>query len=125
MITFETALYHGTIAAAGGAGISHVLGMPDTVTLFVIAMAGSLASVGFRWLGGHLKDWKQRCMAFITGMLLAVIAVPYLATKGLEGLSSGIFVFAIALIGARVVKFLSTDFDVASFVDGIIKRIRG
>lgn len=70
-------------------------------------------------MGGFLKDWKQRFMAAVSGVLMSIVSVPYLASKGLEGLEAGVFVLAISLFGARAVKFLSTDFDVARFMTAI------
>ena len=111
MFTWETAFFNAGASGLFVATAGTYFNMPVHLILFFIAVAGSLASVGFRWMGGFLKDWKQRCMAFVSGVLMASVAVPYLASKGLEGLEAGIFVLGISLIGARFIKWASTDFD--------------
>lgn len=124
MFTWDTSILHATVGGASVAGIGTFLNLDPSWILLGVSAAGSMASVGFRWIGGHLKDWMQRCMAFISGILMATCAIPYLASKGLEGLEASIFVLFISLVGARVVKFLSTDFDVGSFINGLIERLK-
>jgi len=122
MFTWEAAFFNAGVSSLVVATAGHYFNVSPTIILFFIAAAGSLASVGFRWMGGHLKDWKQRCMAFISGVLLATTAVPYLASKGLEGLEAGVFVLGISLIGARFIKWASTDFDVGTFMSSIADK---
>ncbi|MEM9600278.1 MAG: hypothetical protein AAF926_04575 [Pseudomonadota bacterium] len=80
--------------------------------------------MGFRFLAGDVPDRASRLMAFLSGILFAYVAVPWVnKVLDLDGLDAGVFVLLLSLIGARVVKFLSTDFDVAKFVDGLLSRL--
>jgi len=123
MFTWESAIFNGVVSGTSVAAVGVALNLDANLILFGVSIAGSMASVGFRWMAGFLVDWKQRCMAFITGVLVGTTAIPYLSGKGLVGLEASIFVLAISLIGARAVKFLSTDFDVGEWLGGILDKI--
>lgn len=125
MFTWETALVNATVSGTAVAGLGTVLGVNPYWILLGVSVAGSLASVGFRWMNGHLKDWKQRAMAFACGIMLSLVAIPYMEARGVEGLEAAIFVLFISLIGARIIKYMTTDFDVVKFVSGVIKRLLG
>lgn len=124
MFTWETAVANAALGGTVVATFGHLLNVDPFWILVGVSIVGSLASVGFRWMGGFLKDWKQRCMAFVAGVIISTAAVPYLASKGLEDLEASIFVLFISLFGARLVKYLSTDFDVGTFINGIIERFK-
>ncbi|MEM9600746.1 MAG: hypothetical protein AAF926_06960 [Pseudomonadota bacterium] len=98
--------------------------VPTELVMLGISIAGSGAAVGFRFLAGDVPDRASRLMAFLSGILFAYVAVPWVnKVLDLDGLDAGVFVLLLSLIGARVVKFLSTDFDVAKFVDGLLSRL--
>jgi len=109
-------------AALTAAGVA-VPSIPPELILFVISVAGSCAAVGYRFLSGGLRDIWSGALAVFSGILLAYVAIPWINKFfDVEGLESGVFVLILSLFGARVVKFLANDFDVARFLDGILSR---
>lgn len=124
MITLETAIFNGTVGGTAVAATGTYFNVDPFIILVGVAIAGSLASVGLRWMGGFLKDWKQRLMSFVCGVLLSVVAIPYLDSKGLMGLEAAIFVLFISLTGARIIKYMSTEFDITVIIDSFISRFK-
>ncbi len=101
------------------------LPISPALILLAIAIAGSLASAVLRKSKGYIKDVKWSLFAVICGVVFSYSAIPWVnKTLHLEGLESGIFVFLLALMGARVVKFIATDFDVGGFINGIMDRFK-
>jgi uncharacterized membrane protein (Fun14 family) len=124
MFDISSALTHAGIGAAILTMTGFAIpGIPDGVVLLGISIAGSGAAVGFRAMAGHVPDRASRIMAFLSGILFANVAIPWINRHfDLQGLEVGVFVLLLSLIGARLVKFLATDFDVGEFVGGVLDR---
>lgn len=124
MISLEDSVLQATVTGTTVAGVGTYFGIDPFYILVGVAICGSLASVGIRWMNGYLKDWKSRLMAFVLGILMSVVAIPWLNSHGLEGLDSAIFVLFISLIGARVIRYIATDFDIETVVDWFTSRFK-
>lgn len=123
VFTWEAGIFNGALGSALIAATGISFGLDPFIILVAICFTGSAASVGFRWIGGFLPDWKNRALAFFAGPLFAVPSIWALEMKGIEDLEAGVFVLCISLMGARLVKFLSTDFDIPTIMTAITSRL--
>ena len=123
VFTWEAGIFNGALGSALIAATGISFGLDPFIILVAICFTGSAASVGFRWIGGFLPDWKNRALAFFAGPLFAVPSIWALEMKGIEDLEAGVFVLCISLMGARIVKNLSTDFDVTAIMAAIASRL--